>query len=166
MKNFGGLLVLASMLALARPAAAEDGCPAGFIPNAAGTPNVQCIPAGGSGYSGPFETWERRWGAFTSDVVTGKIGVATAMTSKRKAEKEAMRDCQVRGGTQCKLLLTFTNQCAAIASGKEAAGTYAISAGGGVNATVAKQVALRECGQRAESCEIFLTECSYAEQVQ
>ncbi|NUO74729.1 MAG: DUF4189 domain-containing protein [Lysobacter sp.] len=166
MKSIGGFLVLVSMLAFARPAAAEDGCPAGFIPNATGTPNVQCIPAGGSGYSAPFETWERRWGAFTSDAVTGKIGLATAMSSKRKAVKEAMRDCQARGGAQCKLLLTFTNQCAAIASGKEAGSTYRISAGSGVNATVAKQVALQECGRYAESCEIFLTECSYAEQVQ
>lgn len=167
MKTLAGLLMLALTLAAPGPASAEDGCPPGFIPNAAGTPNMQCIPAGGlGGANGVFEKWERRWGAFTNDVDTGKIGVATAMTTKRKAVKEAMRDCQARGGTQCQLLLTYTNQCAAIATGPQANGTYAISSAGGVNATVAKRVAMDECTKRSDSCEIFLTECSYAEQVQ
>ncbi|ROU05946.1 DUF4189 domain-containing protein [Lysobacter enzymogenes] len=169
MKNFVGLLVLISAFALPGLAVAEDGCPSGFIPNAAGTPNAQCIPAGGLGYSGSSESavkWERRWGAFTLDQPTGKIGVATAMSSKRKAEKEALRDCQARGGSSCRVMLAFTNQCGAIASGKDANGGFEISAAGGVNAAVAKSSALERCGQKAGACEIFLSECSYAEQVQ
>lgn len=98
---------------------------------------------GDSGSGGTYVNWERRWGAFTSDAQTGKIGVSTAMSSKRKAEKEALRDCQSRGGAQCKVLLAFTNQCAAIAWGKEAAGSIAVSAVSGVNAAVAKSAALQ-----------------------
>lgn len=160
--------MLATALTLPRLAAAEDGCPSGFIPNAAGTPNAQCIPAGGLGYSGsePAVTWERRWGAFTLDQPSGKIGVATLMTSKHKAEKEALQDCQTRGGSNCKVILAFTNQCGAIASGKDPTGGHVISAAGGVNATVAKQSAMERCGLEARTCEIFLSECSYAEQVQ
>ncbi|WP_091793258.1 DUF4189 domain-containing protein [Lysobacter sp. yr284] len=169
MKNFAGFLMLVSALALPRLAGAEDGCPTGFVPNAAGTPNAQCIPAGGLGYSGSSESavkWERRWGAFALDQPTGKIGVATAMGSKPKAEKEALRDCQARGGSGCKVMLAFTNQCGAIASGKDVNGGFEISAAGGVNAAAAKSSALERCGQKAGACEIFLSECSYAEQVQ
>lgn len=167
-RNLAAILVLAATLVLSRHAAAEDGCPAGFIPNAAGTPNVQCIPAGGLGYSGsePAVTWERRWGAFTLDQPSGKIGVATSMTSKRKAEKVALQDCQTRGGSNCKVILAFTNQCGAIASGKDPTGGYVITSAGGVNATVAKHFAMELCGQKTTACEIFLSECSYAEQVQ
>jgi hypothetical protein len=88
------------------------------------------------------------------------------MTSKRKAEKEALRDCQARGGPNCKVILAFTNQCGAIASGNNPNGGFVITGAGGVNATVAKHLALEECGEVSSNCTIFLSECSYAEQVQ
>ncbi|QCW26612.1 DUF4189 domain-containing protein [Lysobacter enzymogenes] len=169
MKRAIGYLILSAAFLVSGTAFAEQGCPDGFMPNPSWTQGQQQCIQGQMPDSGPLvpqSTWERRWGAFTSDVETGKIGVATAMTTKRKAEKEALRDCQARGGAQCKVLLAFTNQCAAIAWGKESTGTAAISAVGGVNSAVAKSAALQECGKRAGSCEIFLTECSFAEQVQ
>ncbi|NUO74950.1 MAG: DUF4189 domain-containing protein [Lysobacter sp.] len=161
-------IILAALL-VSKAVMAEQGCPDGFMPNPSWTQGQQQCIQGQMSDPGPLvpqATWERRWGAFTSDAETGKVGVATAMATKRKAEKEALRDCQARGGAQCKVLLAFTNQCAAIAWGKESTGTTAISAVGGVNSMVAKSAALQECGKRAGSCEIFLTECSYAEQVQ
>lgn len=155
------------------PAQAEQGCPDGFTPNAAGTPGMQCIPIGGQTRSTgpgtnstPEPRWAKRWGAFTSDATTGKVGVATGLVSKRKAEEGAVQDCQVRGGSKCEVLLTFNNQCAAIASGLDSTGSTVVSAAGAPTTKEAGEIAVARCNGRADNCEIFITECSLAERVQ
>ncbi|WP_442965360.1 DUF4189 domain-containing protein [Pseudomonas sp. CGJS7] len=128
----------------------------------------QCVPGvnhqdwGSKGSVEPSDVYATRWGAFTSDSVTGKVGVATGIAGKRKAEKEAVRDCRTRGGSKCEVLLTFYNQCAAIASGANmSGGGSAISAAGAPTREEAAKIAISRCGGRATNCEIFLTECSY-----
>src|SRR5688572_5879587 len=139
MKSVIGHLMLLCALVFPAAVSAEQGCPDGFTPNAAGTPGMQCIPIGGQTRPGagsdtasaPEPRWAKRWGAFTSDASTGKVGVATGLVSRRKAEKEAVQDCKVRGGAKCEVLLTFNNQCASIASGADSIGGTAVSAAGG-----------------------------------
>ena len=169
------LTVSLSLIFASGWARAEQGCPDGFTPNAAGTPGMQCIPIGGQtrpGYgSGGYPTsspdrWEKRWGAFTSDSVTGKVGVSSGVVTKRKAEKEAVQDCRTRGGSKCEVLLTFNNQCGAIASGDNAKGGAYVAVANAPTKTEAAQMAVDNCNKRVGSCSVFLTECSYAERVQ
>lgn len=108
---------LVSLLMSASAAArAEGGCPPGQVPYT-GT------PAEGSAASiascGPIPSnrravspqWETRWGSIASG---GEYGIVTGLKSERQARKNAIAECQKRGGTTCKELLTFRDQCAAV----------------------------------------------------
>lgn len=149
---------------------AEQGCPSGMIPNPIGAGGQGgCIPGvnhqdwgGTQQNSGP--KYSRRWGAFASDVETSKVGVATGMTSKRKAEKAALDQCRGKGGVQCKPLFSYYDQCGAVAWGRDSADN-----GGGLiwarapRKEEAEATALQECSKDSSTCKIFFAECSYGE---
>lgn len=163
MGNFRFLALL--LLLLAGAANAEQGCPDGFVPNAAGTPGVPCVPGSAPNWGDqpqqPIVRWAARWGAFAGDSESGKIGQASGMPTKRKAEKQAIAHCRSKGGSNCKVELTYSNQCGVVAYG----GGYMNTASA---ATVdeASQIALRRCNDNSSSCKIYFSDCSYAERVQ
>ncbi|MBT2746771.1 MULTISPECIES: DUF4189 domain-containing protein [unclassified Lysobacter] len=168
-------LFVCALLLNSGAALAEQGCPDGFIPNPAptGTPGQnQCIQGQMPSY-GPVESqqptgprWAKRWGAFTSDSVTSKVGVSSGAASKRTAEKEAVQDCKRRGGSKCEVILAFNNQCGAIAWGERPGAKGVLSAVSAASDDQAKAGALKECSLKSNECEIFLSECSQAELVQ
>lgn len=115
MRNVALLVLVVALLPV--PAIAEGGCPLGQIPYS-GTPPpgsaaslATCGPIPISPPSAP--QWETRWGAIASG---GGFGIVTGASSERKAVKGAIAECQKRGGTSCKKLMTFRNQCAAVVS--------------------------------------------------
>ncbi|PTN49383.1 hypothetical protein DAI43_23885, partial [Achromobacter xylosoxidans] len=112
-------------LGVAVSAQAEQGCPDGFMPNAAGTPGQQCVPIpglsrpqGGTGaQTAPDQPrWTTRWGAIAYDPPSGSVGIAADKTSKVKAEQAALEHCASKGGKGCKTNITYYNQCVAHAA--------------------------------------------------
>lgn len=162
-----------AMLALFSGSAAfaEQGCADGFIPNPVpgGAPGQnQCVPIpgqnrGGRNPSGSTDQWARRWGAFAMDS-SGQLGVASGERSKGKAQKASIDDCRSRGGSDCKLMLAFYNQCGAAAWGPDDGGFSGF--GSAATRKEAEAVAVQTCSKRSEKCEVFKSECSYGERVQ
>ncbi|MET4727343.1 hypothetical protein ABIE09_001137 [Lysobacter enzymogenes] len=148
-----------------------DSCPQGMITNpigAGGQP--QCIPgenhqnwgSTGSGSSGP--RYARRWGAFASDSIAGKLGIASGASSKRKAEKEALKHCQSKGGVDCKAFFAFYDQCAAVAWGPDRgsdSGEAIAASAAGKDGAISDALAL--CGKKSDKCKLVSAECSYGE---
>lgn len=145
-------------------AQAEQGCPDGFIPNAAGTPGVACVPgqAPNWGDTPPPPRWATRWGAFAYDDASGATGVAAGRASKREAENAAVAHCKSKGGRSCKPLLPYYNQCGAVAWGEGAN----VRAAGAPTKEEASERALVACSRQSSSCEVFFAECSYSERIQ
>lgn len=154
-------IALFAALLSSTPATAQS-CPAGTTSNPGGPGGpVSCIPisdySGGSS-SGSHGRWETRWGAFASDTKSGALGVATGLGSKGKAEKAAIAHCRAKGGGDCRPLLAYFNQCAAVAWGD---GT--LQASSAAYSEEAEQRALALCARDGGSCKIFFSECSLAE---
>jgi hypothetical protein len=162
------LLTIAFCGVLAFDAYADQGCPPGFTPNAAGTPGMQCIPIGGQyhgdgagDFAPPTEQWAVRWGAIAVDNASGKTGILGNMSSRRKAEKGAMAQCQQKGGAACEVKLTYYNQCGVLAWGNGKMVTAS-----GPTLAEAGELALTECARSANAqCEVFFSDCSYAQRV-
>lgn len=162
----GKILFIAVCLSLSSSVAAQ-GCPAG-IP--AGN-NPLCIPpsnpnspyyrdSGGAANSIPVERWENRWGAFAIDLKAG-LGASKSMRSKRAAQTAAMSECRRKGGTSCKVELTYFNQCGVIVAGAK---TFSTSAA----PTVARatEIGMDTCRRSGDQgCYVYFSDCSPAELV-
>lgn len=148
---------------------AENGCPTGMTPNGApsGTPGAnQCIPI--PGYGGPSNApqaptgyWATRWGAFADDHETGKVGIAGSKSSEGKAKKAAIAHCRDKGGVDCKLQLTFYNQCAVAVAGEYGDGTWYRLFQSAGSLEQASELAKDKCEkQGAKGCRVFFSDCS------
>lgn len=144
-----------------------QGCPAG-VPSGG---NPLCLPTGapGSPYQHgdqvqqqtPQARWEDRWGAIAFDPSNAGIGVASGMTSKRKAKSAALAHCKEKGGNGCRIDLVYYNQCGVIAWGE----AYATTAGAGT-VERASEVGLQLCEQQTKKCRIVYSDCSLPVRVQ
>lgn len=158
-------LLCVFLLAVSGWVHAEQGCPDGFIPNAAGTPGVPCVQGQSNNWGAgtpkaPEVRWADRWGAFASDSQSGAVGSATGLSNRKKAEKAAISHCRSKGGKDCRPLLAYYNQCAAVAWGDGN-----IQASSAASKEEAANRALGICGKKSSDCEIFFSECSFAERV-
>jgi len=177
-KLFSGLTRRAAMTGAAFAVyfipGSASACPPGFIPNAAGTPGVPCIPFGGqsqddgggnSGSSGM--AWETRWGAFAYDEATSMAGVGGKMPSRGRAKKAALAHCQANGGMNCKVEFAYDNQCGALAIGKTSAGYLTRYYRSEVRLDDAEAGARKGCAdQGGLDCQIILTDCSRPQRIQ
>ncbi|WP_425493790.1 DUF4189 domain-containing protein [Dyella silvatica] len=141
------------------PSAGNPGC---IPPDQSNSPYYQ----GGSAQQQAPQTapqvqavWADRWGAIAVDYKTGQAGTIEGQTSKSKADQTALSDCAKNGSPNCEVILSFHNQCAAIAWG---AGKMGYS--GGPTTDVAEQKAIDRCGQ-GDACKIVYSKCSFAERV-
>ena len=86
----------------------------------------QCIPPDALGpYNGspryrqpqePMIIWADRWGAIAEDPqILGAIGTVVGKKSKSKAKKDALAICALHNGRNCKIMLAYYNQYAAVA---------------------------------------------------
>ncbi|WP_242109771.1 DUF4189 domain-containing protein [Luteimonas aquatica] len=169
MKDLIGLLALACALLFSGSASAEQGCPDGFMPNAAGTPGQPCVP-------GRMQTWGggeepaapssyNGYGAYAFDEANLKVGVSDAKTShgsSGQAKRSALKSCKQNGGTQCKIIATFKNECAVTVLGAtDASGAkVAIYVGKGGNVEAAQENAKAQCGAAGSPmCEPAYADC-------
>ena len=88
------------------------------------------------------------WGAIAYSTKTGAYGYAVNRPSKRDAETEAFRNC----GTNCDLLRTFRNGCAAVATRPKR-----FASDTGASREIAEAKALRKCG---DQCKIAVWACT------
>lgn len=118
----GSSIAIFCFLSLSSYFAAAQSCPAG-IPSAG---NPACIPPSvpGSPYYTPPSArssrppegrWLDVWGAIVMDGVDSVVGITDDDSSEEAAVQHASRRCMAGGGKQCRLLITFSNQCVAMA---------------------------------------------------
>lgn len=139
---------------------AEGGsCPPGYY--TVNSPGVMgCAPMPGTGgeppHTGP--SWVTSWGAISADVPAGAIGSSHSQRSKRKANSSALADCREKGGSKknCSVLITFYNQCGAIAAGDGNGATFRAP-----TREEASKHALNNCSALTGNCKVMETVCSY-----
>jgi hypothetical protein len=105
--------------------------------------------------------WADRWGAIATDATNGGVGTAVSMSSKRKAEKAALEVCRTKGGSGCKLSLTYYNQCGAMAWGATHMATASAQ-----TIEKASELAVDSCAKGSTDCQIYYADCSMAERIQ
>ena len=88
------------------------------------------------------------WGAIAYSTKTGAYGYAVDYATKRAAETEAFRIC----GTNCDLVRSFRNACAAVATREKR-----VSSDTGASRQIAQAKALRKCG---DQCKIAVWACT------
>ena len=94
------------------------------------------------------KTGKGLWGAIAYSTKTGAYGYAVDYAAKRAAETEAFRIC----GTNCDLIRTFRNGCAAVATREKR-----VASDTGASREIAQAKALRKCGDR---CTIAVWACT------
>jgi hypothetical protein len=111
--------------------------------------------------SEPAPVWADRWGAVAVSFKDGRAGAKAQMVSKKEASEAALDICRMNGGTDCSVVLSYKNQCVAVAQPD----------GGGVVETMsaeskerASALALAKCGDNAR-CKVVYTECSVPQRV-
>jgi hypothetical protein len=163
-------------LFISTEAFAEGGCPPGQYPvGGQGVQGCAPIPQSGSAIpaSRPTGKWETRWGAIARDFSPTPgarlaIGVAESQRTKKDASAVALAQCAEGGGNDCRVLLAYNNQCAALSgpvvSDLAAKGgiTYAAGAPG---IEEAKANSMRSCQGAAggQRCTVVYSACSMAE---
>jgi hypothetical protein len=88
------------------------------------------------------------WGAIAYSTKTGAYGYAVDYATKRAAETEAFRIC----GTNCDLVRSFHNSCAAVATREKR-----VASDTGASREIAQAKALKKCGDR---CTIAVWACT------
>ena len=156
------MMLLLSASAIAR---AEGGCPPGQMP-------YTSTPAEGTAASiascGPIPTsttppaWASRWGAIADDGA-GLFGMSANEVSKKNAEKAAVSQCKERGGSQCSVYMTYTNQCIAMAASEANSNTARAP-----DEESAKQNSVEGCikGSNGKECRVYYSACSLPARVQ
>lgn len=123
-----------------------DGCPP---PDAAGW-GAGATPANVAPAQ-PRIIWADRWGALAIDDGTGQAGYIGGFASKAKARRAAMDGCEMHGSPNCKLIMTYHNQCAAVASGADKSQAY-----GAATEEEAKKGAMESCMKRQKNARSFI----------
>jgi len=164
-------LLLAMLFLVVSAVHAEGGCPPGFEPSGvAPSPQdpVACRPIPSYNQqqtqqqAPPPPSWISQWGAVATDAIKGSLGTATNLPSKNSAEQVALADCQSNGGLQCKINVSYDNECAVLVVG---ATGYNVSA----NVTLDKAIqhAMKVCGADGDkTCQVYYSACSLPVQIQ
>jgi Domain of unknown function (DUF4189) len=158
-------LILLSTLLLLSPKLghAQVGCPPGYYPIGGGNAGwVDCAPLNTPDQTptNPGPQWETRWGAIAIDGGAGKFGGVDNMSSKRRAEKAALKECKDFGGRKCRVSLAYYNQCGVLASGDNE-----IISQGAPELESAEKMALDACRQKTSNCKLFYSGCSYPKRI-
>lgn len=135
---------------------AEGACPSGHYqttPTGAQGP-IGCAPIPTSSTQEP--AWAKRWGAIANDG-KGNWGIVSDMPSKQKADSAALSECRSRNGVNCKLSITYFNQCAAVITN----GVRAITARAETTEKAIK-IASEDCrpNNNGQKCWTFYSGCS------
>lgn len=136
------------------PSAGNPGC---IPPNAPGSPYYQ--DQAPSPRSIPQTVkWSSRWGAVAIDDESGRGGTVEDRESEGIARDIATDLCRKNGGNNCKVLIAYHDQCAALAQTLGGGKIFATSA---VNSQKAERMALDNCN--SDRCAIIYSKCSLAQ---
>lgn len=148
------------------PASAEGRCPPGSYP-VGGQGVGGCAPTGAgaggsSGSSVPRATgrWHKTWGSVASSDSTGDAGASVGRPNKSEAEQQAVLQCQRGGASDCRTLMTYKNQCVAVAGPPR--GMRGGGAGRAGTIEDASRRAMAECTKNGDGapCSIKYSDCS------
>lgn len=107
------LLVLLASAAVFGGTAAAQTCQ--------GVSSARCVGTGFTWYHAPppGPEWQSTWAAFAIDVsvdgAPGQFGSASGHDKRKAARKDALERCRATGAQDCRIVLTFSNQCAVLA---------------------------------------------------
>ena len=133
------------------PGVPSAGNPACIPPNQSNSPYYQ---GGQTQAPPPAVVWADRWGAVAVDQTTGDAGTVENRASKTEAENKALSDCSSTGAQSCKVILTYHNQCAAVAFSNGGSGVARAP-----TSAQAEQLAIESCG-KGSACQIVYSKCS------
>ncbi|MEH6421423.1 DUF4189 domain-containing protein [Pseudomonas sp. CGJS7] len=85
------------------------------------------------------------WGAYAASPGLAQIGRASDLSSRGKAEKAALKDCQDQGGKECAVLVAVDNECAVLAHNGGATHAFGIAR----RETQAAKQALEQCTRQS-----------------
>jgi Domain of unknown function (DUF4189) len=164
------LFLLLCLLMFSQACFANNGCPSGYyftgrMIQGQGVSYPECAPDQQAQAPtqqqppAPRGHWETRWGAIAIDNIKGRLGGVTGHKSRSSATKAAMAECYVQGGGKdCKVKLTYYNQCAAVAWGEE---SY-VAAGRDL-LEEADRFATESCSKATPNCQVVYNACSNAQ---
>ncbi|MDY4283120.1 MULTISPECIES: DUF4189 domain-containing protein [Xanthomonas] len=159
-------------LAFPSIAAAEGGCPPGQLPAQSNGNIASCTPIPQGYYQQqspqprPLGDWIKTWGAIAMGTIDGvpHYGVPVGKTSKSDAQSDAIDRCVKSGAIGCKVILTYFNQCAALAEPRTPAGDIVgrVVAVGRSSIKLAESAALEGCGREngSSQCGVAYKACS------
>lgn len=112
-----------------------------------------------------FFKLHRSFGALAYDERKGIWFGSYHYPSKREAQSGVMDNCAANGGTACKLMLSYTNQCAAVAraveNGRDVVGHDSVNTGSTQEEAVANVRASCQSDWATQTCSIQLVNCSH-----
>jgi hypothetical protein len=152
-------VALAALIAFCGPSFANGNCPAGYYESSGGGVSG-CIayPTASGQPPDPGPQWSTRWGAIAT--ANGAFGTANNLSSARKAEKAALKQCKANGGKDCRVTLSFGNQCAALAWGSTVNSTKPAG-----DLSQAEANAMASCNAATQNCKVFYSACSYPQRI-
>ncbi|MBX3711177.1 MAG: DUF4189 domain-containing protein [Lysobacter sp.] len=139
---------------------AEGGtCPPGYYPvNSPGVMGCAPMPTNGGSIPDTGPLWATTWGAIAVDGPAQVVGTSHTQKSKRKAHSVALSNCRAKGGAKknCSVLISFYNQCAAIAGGDSEATTHSAP-----TPEQAGSLALNSCSLATSNCKVLNVTCTF-----
>ncbi|WP_372176894.1 DUF4189 domain-containing protein [Xanthomonas axonopodis pv. phyllanthi] len=136
----------------------QTACPVGVAP---GSP--QCGSDSGTSRGEtpappprPTGEWIKTWGAIANSSATGGAGTTVGKLSENEAKRAALRQCAANRATDCKVKLTYQNQCAALISSSSQTFFQA-------SPTEARAInlATKSCEESdSGSCKVMYSECT------
>ena len=103
----------------------------------------------------PQVRWEERWGAIVMDAASGMTGIGGSQPTEEAAIQAATAMCQRKGGKNCRVDITYSNQCGALAWGS----SHAVSARGRT-LEIASKFAIDACENDRQEVRGLFSDCS------
>jgi hypothetical protein len=104
--------------------------------------------------------WADRWGAIAFDYTTSEMGTAESKNNQITAEQKAMSDCSSHGAQNCKIIVSYKNECVALAASNNRIGFTQSP-----KQKRAETIAVKQCGDTI-SCQIIYSACSFPIRIQ
>lgn len=161
MKSKAWLWFIALLLLSTGMLHAQTACPPGMIPYGAGVcgyDDNQQQPMQEQLQQSPH--WLDQWGAIATDFSHGSAGAAVNRPSRSNAEHAALAECQLNGGSTCKIEIWYVNQCVALVIGDKIHNTRA-----GITLDDAIQAGIKKCSEEDIHCHAYYSSCSLPRQI-
>ncbi|GAB6197003.1 DUF4189 domain-containing protein [Lysobacter xanthus] len=139
------------------PGIPQGGNPACIPPNAPGSPYYDPPAPRPLPPPVPSGEWESRYGSIVADYANARVGVSVRQPSEEAAQRAALADCQSLGGQNCELVMTYFNQCVAMAWPVQGGTAYTVRES---TRQKAERWALEKCAAEGKGCEMSYSECS------